>query len=153
MKKHLSLVWNVYDYHFSVPELRIFNVFNHESFLDSVEKLLAKDMPKEEFPELLRRQALYYYWSKTEWECIITDTNPQICRNELCRLLSECYEQLPKSKPTPRHFCINLVNSYKLDIYSQIMLNWDEFVDYVWQHSKTAKKLKKEGTNNVRTEI
>ena len=146
MKKPLNLVWNVYDYHFSVPELRIYNVFKHRSFMDSVEKLLNKDMPKEEFAKLLRRQALYYFWSKTEWECIITETNPQIGRNELCRLLSECYEQLPKSQPTPRRFCINLVDAYKLDVYSQIMLNWEEFVDYVWQYSKTAKKLKKAGT-------
>lgn len=146
MKTPLNLVWNVYDYHFSASELRIFNVFKHRSFMDSVEKLLNKDIPKEEFAELLRRQALYYYWSKTEWECIITDTNPQIGRNELCRLLSECYEQLPKSKPTPRRYCINLADSYKLDVYSQIMLNWDEFVDYVWQYSKTAKKQRKVGT-------
>lgn len=69
MKKPLNLVWNVYDYHFSVPELRIYNVFKHRSFMDSVEKLLNKDMPKEEFAELLHRQALYYFWSKTEWEC------------------------------------------------------------------------------------
>ena len=153
MKKPLNLVWNVYDYHFAVPELRIFNVCNNSNFLKYVYKLLDKDMPKEEFAELLRREVLYYYWAKTEWECIITDTEPKIRRNELCRILSECYEQLPKSHPTPRHFCINLDDAYKLDVYSQIMLNWDEFVDYVWQYSKTAKKLKKEGTNNVCTEI
>lgn len=146
MKKPLNLVWNVYDYHFSVPELRIRNVFNNSSFMESVEKLLNKERPKDEFAELLRCQVLYYYWAKTEWECIITDTNPQIGRNELCRLLTECYEQLPKGMPTPRHFCVNLADSYKLDVYSQVMLNWEEFVDYVWQYSKSAKKLKKAGT-------
>lgn len=153
MKKPLNLVWNVYDYHFSAPELRIFNVFNHHSFLEYVQKLLAKDMPKEEFTELLRREVFYYYWGKTEWECIITNTEPKISRNELCRVLSECYEQLPKSQPTPRHFCINLYDAYKLDVYSQVMLNWDEFVDYVWQYSKTAKKLEKEGKKNVCSKI
>lgn len=76
MANEISLVWNVYDYNYN-RDLRIFNVFHHGSFISAVDKLLKMDIPKEEFSELLRRQAQYYYWAKSEWECVITDTQPQ----------------------------------------------------------------------------
>ena len=132
----------MYDY---LQPLDTMQRITREELAERLDELLEV-VNRDEFAELLRCQVLYYYWAKTEWECIITDTNPQIGRNELCRLLSECYEQLPKGMPTPRHFCVNLADSYKLDVYSQVMLNWEEFVDYVWQYSKSAKKLKKAGT-------
>ena len=65
MANEINLVWNVYDYNYN-RDLRIFNVFRHGSFMIAVEKLLKMDIPKEEFSELLRRQAQYYYWAKSE---------------------------------------------------------------------------------------
>ena len=31
---------------------------------------------------------------------------------------------------------INLDDAEKIDVYDQVRLNWDYFVDYVWGHSK-----------------
>lgn len=140
MKKPLKLVWNVYDFHFSDREFRLFNVFNHRSFTDAVEKLLKTEISKDEFAEKLRRQLQYYYWSKTEWECIITDTQPHISRRELERFINECHSQQTKDAPPLRRFCINLADADKIDVYDQVRLNWDEFVDYVWGQSKFANK-------------
>ena len=89
MKKPIKLVWNAYNYRSVGQGLRVFNIFDHYSFMESVRKLLKKPMSKEEFSEMLRREVLYYYWSKAEWELVITDTQPHIDCKELNRLLSE----------------------------------------------------------------
>lgn len=139
----LKLVWNVYDYSFCDRELRIFNVFNHGSFMPNVEKILKMDIPKEEFSVLLRRQVQYYYWSKTEWECIITDTQPHIDSRELGRIIDDCYRKRSKDDPPCRFSHANLSDAIKIDVHDQIMLNWDAFVDYVWGFRKPKKSRAK----------
>lgn len=91
MKKPIKLVWSAYNYRSFGQGLRVFNIFDHYSFMESVRKLLKKPMSKEEFSELLRREVLYYYWSKAEWELVITDTQPHIDSKELNRLITDCY--------------------------------------------------------------
>ena len=140
MKDAPKLTWNVYEFDFSNRELRVFNVFDHYSFSYYVERLLKKDLSKEDFVEQLRREAQYYYWSKTEWEYIITGVQPYIGRRELERIISECYLKRSKADPPCRCSHVNLSHSDKIDVYAQLCLNWDEFVDYVWSHAKSQKK-------------
>lgn len=131
MANETKLEWNVYDYNYCNRELRIFNVFHHGSFTPAVKKLLKMDICKEEFAELLRRQVQYYYWSKTEWECVITDTQPHIGRRELDRILDDCYRKRTKDEPPCRFSHVYLSDAEKIDVYDQLRLNWDEFVEYV----------------------
>lgn len=140
MKSTPKLSWNVYEFDDSNRGLKVFNVFDHHSFNFYVEKLLKKDLSKEEFAEQLRREAQYYYWAKSEWEFIVTDTQPYIDRRELDSLISECYLQRSKADPPCRRSHVNLSNSDKIDVYDQLCLNWDEFADYVWSHAKSQKK-------------
>ena len=135
MRTAPKLVWNVYEISCSTQELRVFNVFEHNSFYCDIKKLLKKDMSKDDFAEQLKREAQYYYWSKTEWECIITG-QPHIDRKELQRFISECYSERKYAGPPCRRAHTNLSHSDKIDVYDQLGLNWDEFVDYVWSHTK-----------------
>lgn len=139
MANETKLEWNVYDYNYCDRELRIFNVFHHGSFTPAVKKLLKMDICKEEFAELLRRQVQYYYWSKTEWECVITDTQPHIGRRELDRILDDCYRKRTKDEPSCRFSHVYLSDAEKIDVYDQLRLNWDEFVEYVWRFRKPKK--------------
>lgn len=50
---------------------------------------------------------MYYFWSKCEWEIIISGWPP---RDDF--------------------------NDAKIDVYDQVKLNWDKFVDYTWDHRK-----------------
>lgn len=47
-----------------------------------------------------------------------------------------------KDDPPLRCSNVNLSHSDKIDVYDQLCLNWDEFVDYVWSYSKARKPLK-----------
>lgn len=81
-----------------------YNIFDHAAFRDEVEELLHKCKDKAAFAVELKRSLMYYFWAKAEWEIVI---NPWIIGSE---------------------------KDVKIDVYDQVMLNWDIFVDYVWTH-------------------
>lgn len=57
-----------------------------------------------EFKEKLRKELMYWFWSKCEYEVVIS---PWVGRNK---------EEA----------------EVKIDIHDQVMLNFDRFVDYCW---------------------
>ena len=61
------MIWNVYNRDFNSRKIEVFNIFDHSSFRDSVRKLRKKKLPKEEFAEQLKREVMYYFWSKYEY--------------------------------------------------------------------------------------
>ena len=43
----------------------------------------------------------------------------------------------------PRCEAVNLSDSEKIDVYDQVNLNWDAFVEYVWGFAKAATRVQK----------
>ena len=103
--------WNVFYHDFNKQKIVVFNIFEHWRFNDDVKKSLKKFDNKEEFAERLKRDLLYYFWSKCEYEIVIT---------------SWCGGRNTKD--------------IKIDVYDQVMNNWDIFVDYVWSNKKQQRK-------------
>ena len=95
--------WNVFYHNINSQEITTFNVFKHSGFMKDVEKHLKECADKETFAQELKSSLMYFFWSKSEYEIIISPW---------------CGGRNTKDK--------------KVDIYSQVMLNWDKFVDYVW---------------------
>lgn len=93
--------WYVYYHDVNAQKIVKWNVFTHGSFKNEVNKLLKEEVTKEEFIDKLKRQLMYYFWSKCQYEIILS---PWIGR----------------------------ADNIKIDIYDQVMLNFDSFVDYVW---------------------
>lgn len=89
-------------------EIKKYNVFDHYRFDREVDELLHKtNLSKEEFQDKLRSALMYYFWSKAEYEVVIYPW---------------CGGGEKESK--------------KIDVYTQIMMNWDKFVEYVWGFRK-----------------
>ena len=111
-----ALTWNVYVGDSNARTIRIHNIFNHSGFLEDLKKIARsyKDTQREEFCEHMRKSLLYYYGSKCEWEVII-DHWPQWDR----------------------------FNSEKVDVYSQVRMNWEPFCDYVWAHRAVLRRREK----------
>lgn len=101
--------WNVFYHNVNSQEIIILNIFEHGGFAKDVEKHLKKCTDKEAFVKEVKSSLMYFFWSKSEYEIIISPW---------------CGGRNTKDK--------------KVDIYSQIMLNWDKFVDYVWSFKKGA---------------
>lgn len=109
------LTWNTYVGNFNSGRIEIHNIFDHYTFLEDCRKNAKKNgEDKNAFAEQLRRDLMYSYWSKCEWEIVI-DHWPHTDR---------CMEE-------------------KVDVYDQVRLNWDLFVEYVWQHIGELKKKPK----------
>lgn len=100
--------WNVYYCDMNTNKIMLFNVFNHYSFRKEVKKLLTECSTIEEFSDKIRNSAMYYFWGKCEWEVIVKSL-----------------------------FARTEENSLKIDIYNQLLLNWDVFIKYVWSYKSS----------------
>ena len=109
-----ALRWMVYYHDINAQKLTTLNIFNHGGFADSIQKNFKKNKNREDFAKQLKSDLMYYFWSKSEYEVIIAPWSGD------------------------RH-----TQNIKIDIYDQVMNNFDIFVDYVWnsrQHRITKPK-------------
>lgn len=130
------MIWNVYMVDFNNRDIKVFNIFNHSRFNDSVKKLKKAKLPKEEFADRLNRELMYYFGSKYEYETVITTFPPHITLKELDDAIEERDHRIKVYGECRGSINICPESGIKVDIYQQVMLNWDVFVDYVWEVKK-----------------
>lgn len=71
MKKKLE--WYVYADSINRKTFEYFNVFDHYRFSEDTKRNFKKNKDNfEEFKERLRGDLMYYFWSKSEWELILS---------------------------------------------------------------------------------
>lgn len=145
-KRSKNLHWNVYIEDFNSKEIKAYDVLDNkymEDKLKEIKKKFKKELKKislgsssnkiikwayeykqKIFAEELEWAIQYRYWAKCEYEVLIVGWPPAITIEELEKLYNE--------KEGHYRVCPELETAKKVDIYSQVMLNWDIFVDYVW---------------------
>ena len=74
---------------------------------------------------------MYAFWSKSEYEVIITSWPPHIEKEE--------FERLAKEDIRYRTW-VNLSIGEKIDIYNQVMINWEAFKLYLLTNRKLIPK-------------
>ena len=100
------LEWNVYIENFNKKEITTYNIFTHYSFYKDLIKIKEKyGKKKSKFVEEVKKSLMYYFWSKCEWEIILSDWPP-----------SEKF----KDK--------------KISVFDQVNLNLDKFIEYTWKN-------------------
>lgn len=97
--------WNVFYHDFNARKITTYNIFDHGSFYEDVQKALQECDTKEKFERKLKTNLRYYFWAKSEWEILIS---PWIGNDRDKKL--------------------------KVDVYEQVMNNWEVFLDYVYGH-------------------
>ena len=105
-----NLVWNVYNQNFNAREIEVINLFDKFDIDDFIKLFKKRYKNKEQqtienFKSELKNQLMYRFWSRCEWEVIITAWPPD--------------DKV----------------SIKVDVYEQIMNNFDVFCDYVWKNT------------------
>lgn len=98
--------WNVYEYNWNTKEIEVFNIFEHYGFAEDIIKL-RKDFRKgkveiKDIEEKVRGILFYRFCSKCEYEVLIS--NWVGVKNETNR---------------------------KVDIYEQVWINKDRFINYI----------------------
>lgn len=88
------------------------NIFHHGGFFDGcVEAYRKHGNDRAEFLERVRRELLYYFWAKCEWE-----------------IVAGCWPPREKEK------------KLKIDVYDQVMSNWHAFSRYIWANREKLGK-------------
>ena len=101
--KKLDLTWNVLIYDFNTLQPKTYNIFDNRDIYEDTIKLLSICTSREEFKEEFRKILQCQFWSRCEYEMILSSW--------------------PESERDKK---------YKLDVYEQCMLNFNRLVDYVW---------------------
>ena len=126
--------WNVLVQKINTRKIEQYNIFNHASFKKEVEVALATCKTKEEFAEKLKRELRYYFWSKCEWEVIVTEWPTHVTTAEIERLNREVRNYSTTWGRPPHSVNVNLPVAEKIDVFDQVMMNWDCFLDYIWNY-------------------
>ena len=127
-----KLEWIVIIEDWNARQMVPYNIFDHISFVEKVQEAFKESKNKVEFEERLRHILLYYYWSKSEWEFIATSWPPYVDGEEIDRLDKEKQERIDKYGNFYRTDA-RLDIAKKLDVYTQVRMNWNPFVNYVWK--------------------
>ena len=106
----MKMSWNVWRHNINSGLIEIWNIFEHYNFNKDTIRDLRDFNDKEEFSRHLQSNLMYYFWCKSEYEIILSPW----CRG---------------SKDEDK----------KIDIYMQVMANWNKFVDYVWSFKENSR--------------
>ena len=155
------LCWNVYYGDFNRKEIEVFNIFDHWGFYDSCVKARKKYKDdKEGFAKEVKICLHYYFWSKCEWETVLThwpngelyELRKEMTIGELRKALGAIgkdYDSRDTFMPKPdREVTIHVFPNYyvkhnkKIDVCEQVMNNWDIFINYLWDNRKELKARK-----------
>ena len=161
------LEWNVYNEDINNREIEIYNIFNHGGFLKGLNQMfknikkesdkylkennLDADLSTKELnkynkymeafeDEALRRECSYYFWSKSEYEIVLTSWPPYMEVEDIDKLKQEVEEHDSKWNWKQQKVNVPLTIAKKIDIYEQLRLNWDAFKRYIFEHEKEIKK-------------
>lgn len=129
-------------YNFNAKKIEKYNIFRHYGFNNDVKKYLNKCENKEVFAHELEISLQYYFWCKSEWELIIeiTENNriilyPWIGHKEPNEVETDVTDDTDFDWTSFAKLHIDKQyygNRAKIDVYSQVMNNWDMFLDYCW---------------------
>ena len=139
INKNLDLCWNVFKENVNSKKIEVFNIFNHYKFKESVIDILKNTENRIEFAEEIKSKLRYYYWAKCEWEVIITSWPCHVDLEEVKRINAEIEEA--KEKYGRVNYRVSMAPSVgrKVDIYEQVLLNFDRFIDYLWEFKDSTK--------------
>lgn len=100
MSNNIKLEWNVFKYNFYTKRIETFNIFAHYWFLkDCFKAYKNSNGDFNEFQKSIKQNLMYYFWSKFEYEIVIS--------------------QFTSGDPVKK----------KIDVFEQVMLNYDVFVN------------------------
>ncbi len=126
-----ELTWNAYLEDWNSCKIKVFNIFNSFCFMNGVIKANKKYKDDFNFLKEVRSFLMYAFWSKSEYEVIITSWPPYIEKGE--------FERLTKEDIKYRTW-VNLSSGEKIDIYNQVMINWEAFKLYLLTNRKLIPK-------------
>lgn len=99
--------WNVYVFDCNRRSMKDYNIFRHSGFVKYLCEIYQKELLSAvDFQEEVRRELQYCFWSKCEYEIVLTEWPP--------------------------HEDVSQDVREKIDVYDQITLNFDRFIEWLY---------------------
>ena len=141
MKKEFKpLSWKVKNFCCNKQVIEDYDVLKYRE--NEIKKLKKKCATKEEFSKALRSECLYHYWSRAEYELIIERTEGgRIWLSPWCGCIEPEKVKIDVTDDTTfdwkgfaeEHIGKQIFsNEAKIDVYAQLVWQWDFFIDYCW---------------------
>jgi hypothetical protein len=149
-------VWNVLLHDWNAHDIRIYNVLS-TGREDYIKKLKKKCTTKEDFIELLDRDLMHQFWSRSEYEMFLYIENDRVYLEPWCSTFKNGRIDITDDttldwpafaeKMLSEHGWHDANNNrtyVKFDIYDQLMFRFDELIDFVWNYRHKYQRIKKE---------
>ena len=134
------LSWKVYREDFNAKKIEKYDIFKRgisggENYFEKIAKELKEKYPdKDQWAEEFRLELMYRFWCKAEHEIILTSWPPYVTPEEIERMRNELKRHQEQWGYAPYHTDVRLTVGEKIDIYDQLRLNWEVFINYVWEN-------------------
>lgn len=152
-EKNKELKWCVYNSAMSTREIEKINIFKLNWVFNTRIAKVYKDLKKkakkegkseeelfEEFKEGVKTALMVCYWGKCEYEVVVTNWPTRVDGDEIDRLAEEKASRIEKWGKF-YGTSVKLENSRHIDIYEQVQMNWEQFIEYLWANRELIKKL------------
>lgn len=127
-----KLAYYVFIENFNTRKIQKYNVLN-DSIVSEIRKKSKGISDKKDFNEIVKSILMYHYWCRAEWEVVITSWPTYVAIDEVNKFTEQIMAYKSKFKDLPPRLTINLTTEQKIDVYSQVELNWEIFIDYLWK--------------------
>ena len=141
-KEFKPFEWMVLYHNINSDKIEQYNILKYRE--DDIKKMRKESENKKGFSEKLKRELMYYYWSKCEWEMIISKTEDnRIVLTPWCGCRNP--DEVAIDVTDDNNF--NWIgfadyilerkgrdNKAKIDVWDQIEFKYDVFLDYVWNY-------------------
>ena len=141
----MSLKWEVTCYDMTTKRVKAYNIFRHREAY--IKKLKSKCKDKDEFSEGLKRDLKWQYWSRTEYELILSLTDEgRVIVRPWCGSSDEEVDVTDRADFDWFSFASKYMgikghnNVVKIDIWDQLEFKFNEFVDYAWNYALNGEK-------------
>lgn len=162
--------WNALIISFNSQKPENFDIFQNIHFYNGIVELLhkKKGLTFEEFKDAVRKEAMYAFWSKCEYEVIVSPWPPgktYFAELNNCGLTVKPQYFSPTKIPvefelrnrgllednkmqTGKYYLqhVDDRHAYKIDVYEQLKPNLDQLTDYIIRKAKykVAKEIAKQ---------
>lgn len=141
-KEYKQLSWIVKNFNFNKQAIEDYDILSgREDFIKKLKKICEN---KETFSDILKREFMYHFWSRAEWE-IIVEITPE--GHILLKPWVGCYSNKEATldvtndtsfdwKGFAKYHTDRQIygNRAKVDVFCQLVYgdNWDKLVTYLW---------------------
>lgn len=147
--------WNVLLHDWNACDVRVYNILS-TSREKHMKKLKKKCPTKEEFAELLDRDLMHQFWSRSEYEMIMYLENGRVYLEPWCGTFRDGRVDITDDttldwpafaeKMLSEHGWHDETNNrtyVKFDVYDQLKFRFEALTDFIWNYRHKYQRIKK----------